>query len=117
MLTNFEIDELAKKMRIDECIEGCFYKDELIYEKIKPNKAWIVNLANSDDDDNDGTHWCVLYNQINDKTKKLDWIWFDSYGVIYPNEILQFTKQKHIPYNKKQLQISIVDLINESNKA
>ena len=89
MLTNFEIDELAKKMRID-CIEGCYFKDELKYEKIKDNKAWIVNLASSDDD-NDGTHWCILYNQINDKTKKREWIWFDSYAVIPPTDVMHLS--------------------------
>ena len=102
MLTNFEIDELAKKMRID-CIEGCYFKDELKYEKVKDNKAWIVNLASSDDN-NDRTHWCILYNQINDKTKKREWIWFDSYAVIPPTDVMQFTKLKFIPYNSKQLQ-------------
>ena len=104
MLTNFEIDTIAQKMRID-CIEGCYFKDELKYEKIKPNKAWIINLASSDDE-NDGTHWCVLYNQVNNDTNKKEWIWFDSYACSPPNEVLQFTKQKHIPYNKKQLQYS-----------
>ena len=107
MLTNFEIEELAHKMNID-CIQGCYYKDELIsgsniIPKPEPNKAYIINLASSHDN-NDGTHWTCLYSRKNRQTSTIDYIYFDSTGCIYPNEVLQFVGRSRIPYNKKQIQ-------------
>ena len=84
MLTNFELLDIASKMNID-CIDGCYYKDELVLHNFKPNKAYIINLANSDDD-NDGTHWACLYSRSN-KANTIEYIYFDSTGVIYPDEV------------------------------
>ena len=106
MLTNFELLDIANKMNID-CIDGCYYKDELILQKFKPNKAYVINLANSDDD-NDGTHWTCLYSKKN-KDDITEYIYFDSTGVIYPDEVKQFTNQPKIPYNKKNIQPSYND--------
>ena len=42
MLTNFELLDIANKMNID-CIDGCYYKDELILQKfnnIIPNREF-----------------------------------------------------------------------------
>ena len=100
MLTNFELLDIANKMNID-CIDGCYYKDELVLQKFKPNKAYVINLANSDDD-NDGTHWTCLYSKKN-KDNITEYIYFDSTGVIYPDEVKQFTNQPKIPYNKKNI--------------
>jgi hypothetical protein len=52
---------------------------------------------------NDGSHWCAL--QVN-KYPKGDPqpLWFDPYGVIYPDEILDFIKMPKIPYNTKDIQ-------------
>ena len=106
MLTNFELLDIAGRMNID-CIDGCYYKDELVLHRLTPNKGYVINLANSDDE-NDGTHWTCLYSRKNENNL-IEYIYFDSTGMAYPEEVKQFTNQPKIPYNKKNIQPSYND--------
>ena len=101
MLSDTEIFHIANKMGI-KCLEGCFYKDDLP-AKFETNKAYIVNLQDSVDEGN-GTHFTCLYSQKNLKEGNIDYIYMDATGIAPPEEVLRFTKQPRIPYNKKNYQ-------------
>ena len=58
MLSDIEIYELAKKMRIPNKIE-CIYKSNLYKTNFKPEKAYIINLAD-EEEPNFGTHYTLL---------------------------------------------------------
>ena len=45
MLSDKEIHDIADQMNIT-CLQGCFYKDKLKYERFQPNKGYIINLHN-----------------------------------------------------------------------
>jgi len=67
MLTDSQIEDLAKKMSIP--LAGVYFKDELP-KKLEPNKSYIINLQDSETDDgkqNEGTHWTFL--QVNETPK------------------------------------------------
>jgi hypothetical protein len=103
-LTNIEIESLAKKMNIP--LVGVYYKDELIFEKPKPNSCYIVNLESEYDDQgrrNSGSHWtCLLCKETKNGTNQF--LWFDSYGCPAPIEIQKFVGVQQIPYNTKDVQ-------------
>ena len=52
MLSNFDIDSIAKSLDIK--IDGIFMKNEMNFER--QNGNYIINL---DDSGNDGTHWSL----------------------------------------------------------
>ena len=59
-------------------------KDEL--KKIKSNDCnYIINLESSND--GNGTHWLSL------KIENRDCVYFDSYGMLPPEEIISFCKR------------------------
>lgn len=106
-LTDRDIIDLAKRMQIP--LAGVEFKDELS-SPLEFNKAYIINLENSEDEDghpNDGTHWTYL--QINkysdDKTEA---IFFDPYGQPPSENIKQVVKETTgkagLPYTKKDIQ-------------
>jgi hypothetical protein len=109
MLTNFQIINLAKKMNVP--LVGVYFKSELKNMTLKPNKSYIINLDDEFDEDgqrNEGTHYtCFQYNKYSGGDKV---IYFDSYGVCPPQEVLNFCKVKEIPYNTKDIQ----SLMNEA---
>jgi hypothetical protein len=101
MLSNFDIDELVKKMGISN-FKGCFYKDTL--KKIQPNSSYIINLNSELDEKgnrNGGSHWVALHT---DDMKRA--IYFDSYGEAEPNEIRNLLKsnQYKIGHSTKNIQ-------------
>lgn len=86
MLTDHQIIELSKKMKIP--LGGVFFKDQMP-DKLEVNKAYFVNLQDSENDDgedNEGTHWTFL--QVNRYPKgQTEPIYFDPYGQ-EPSEVL-----------------------------
>jgi len=104
MLTNFQITDLAKRMDIP--LEGVFFKCQLKDMKLKFNKSYIINLEDEYDEDgnrNDGSHYtCFQYNKYPNGDHKV--IYFDSYGVVAPEEVLKFCNVKEIPHNTKDIQ-------------
>lgn len=78
-LSNFELMDIIKEMKLDYHFGGIHSKDQLPKELIR-EKFYIVNLQDSDD--GGGTHWTVFY-----YNKPLTSIYFDSYGFIAPLDV------------------------------
>lgn len=108
-LSNFQIEELAKRMEIP--LIFCGFKSDLVGQKLQYNKSYIVNLEDEFDNEgkpNDGSHWtCFQVNKY--PNGKVEPFYFDSYGVGAPKEVEEFTGMK-MPYQSKDLQ-SIVQEI------
>lgn len=103
-LTNFQIEDLAKRMNIQ--LVFCGFKSDLKNQpKLQYNKSYIINLEDELDEEgepNDGTHWtCFQVNKY--KNGKVEPFYFDSYGVGPPKEVEDFTGMK-MPFQKKDLQ-------------
>jgi hypothetical protein len=78
-LSNFELMDIIKDMKLDYHFGGVYSKDLLPKELIR-EKFYIVNLQ--DHDAGSGTHWTVFY-----YNKPLTSIYFDSYGFIAPLDV------------------------------
>ena len=95
MISNYDLQDMALFYKIDLVV---VMKDELI--KIKPLSGnYIINLESSQD--GNGTHWMGL------KIENLDCVYFDSYGYLPPQEIIDFCKRihnSHLAYNTKEIQ-------------
>lgn len=106
MLTDIQIDDLAKRMSVP--LAGCFFKDELP-TKLEYNKVYIINLQDSETDDGDqnsGTHWTMGYIRETPKGQKQP-IYFDPYGCPPPENVKKiFEKQCNMkcPYTEKDIQ-------------
>ena len=106
MLTDIQIEDLAKRMKVP--LQGVYFKDE-IPKPYNYNKVYIVNLQDSENDDGDqnsGTHWTMLYIRETPKGQ-LQPIYFDPYGCP-PPEIIKKTVEKqtmmNCPYTTKDIQ-------------
>ena len=95
MISNYDLEDMAHFYKIDIVV---VMKDELI--KIKPISGnYIINLESSKD--GNGTHWMGL------KIENFDCVYFDSYGYLPPQEIINFCKRihnSHLAYNTKEIQ-------------
>ena len=109
-LTNIEIEELAKRLNVP--LERCCFKTELDEEPLVYNRSYIINMEDEFDSNgvrNKGSHYTAF--QVNKYVNgKIEAIYFDSFGVGCPNEVLKFCKLKTIPYNTKDIQ----SLMNEA---
>lgn len=110
MLNNHQLTDLAQRMRIP--LEGVFFKSQLKDMKLQFNKSYIINLEDeygSDGEENLGSHYTTFqYNKYPDGEHKV--VYFDSFGVDAPIEVLEFCKVKAIPHNTKDIQ----SLMNEA---
>ena len=93
-LSNFELIDIIKDMKLDYHFGGVFSKDLLPQELIR-EKFYIVNLQ--DHDEGSGTHWTVFY-----YNKPLTSIYFDSYGFIAPLDVENSIKP--YIYNNAEIQ-------------
>ena len=103
-LTNTQLNDLAKRMGFK--LEAVVFKSELKDMKLKHNVGYICNLENEFTDDgerNDGSHYTCFQSNKN-VNGKVENIYLDSFGVGPPEEVLDFLKVKHVPYNTKDLQ-------------
>lgn len=91
--SNINLYKLAKKLNLN--IKAIVYKNELKNYKLDDGN-YIIDLHDSTD--NSAGHWTCLY------IKNNKYIYFDSFGIIYPNEIKTFCKSHFIEYNKEDLQ-------------
>ena len=91
-LSNFDLEDAVKKLKIS-CFRGVFLLDTL---PKKPSKK-ECGIVNFDKSGGPGTHWVAWYK--NGKTK----IYFDSYGVQSPTEVIQYLKSP-IHYNTDKVQ-------------
>lgn len=92
IISNIDIEYLCKKFKIK--LNSCLSKDNLKYSNIE-NGGYIINLENSG---LGGSHWVGLYIYNNYAC------YYDSYGAVYPNEIMKFCSRKNIIYNTNQIQ-------------
>jgi len=104
MLNNTQLWDLAGRMNIPVTFVG--FKDQLKDEILQYNKSYIINLDDEFDENgkrNEGSHWtCFQLNKDGDDSK-VEGIYMDSYGTIYPEAVKQFIG-RDIPYTKKDIQ-------------
>lgn len=106
MLDDSQLKELCSKMGVP-LAKVCF-KDELP-RKLEYNKAYIINLDNSMDEqgnENEGTHWTCLQ-IMKYPTGKIEPIFFDPYGADPSVSIVKSVKDtcgKFLPHTKKDIQ-------------
>lgn len=108
MLSNVEIEDLAKRMNIP--LEFVGYKDHLKYElPIKLNKSYIINLED-ENDEGEGSHWTCF--QVNKYKGDYQVMYMDSIGQPPPEYLKKIIKQqfnKYMNYNTKNLQSIVAD--------
>jgi hypothetical protein len=107
MLSNFELEDLAKKMSVP--LERVCFKDELDEEHLKFNRSYIVNMEDSVDENgkqNEGTHWTCF--QVNKYPNGLiEPIYFDSYGVAPSVAVKKFVEKScntHLNFTTRDIQ-------------
>jgi hypothetical protein len=109
-LSNTEIEDLAKKMRVP--LAFCDFKDLLKYEKLKHNQLYIINMEDEFDENgkpNKGSHWtCFQSNKY--PTGKIENIYLDSMGIPAPLQVQHFLGEKEVPYSKKNIQSLLSDI-------
>ena len=94
MLSNIDLEDMARKDDLD--IIGVYSKDRIPSERRVG--SYIINMQ--DYDDGQGSHWIAFKIFSNGKV-----CYFDSFGVIYPEDIGEFLKIfKPIAYNNRQIQ-------------
>jgi hypothetical protein len=93
-LSNFQLLDAVKQLKIKN-FRGVFLRNELPKQPRK-NECGILNLDSSDSLKN-GTHWVAWYK------KNLDKIYFDSYGIQPPLEIIEYLGE-NIYYPTEQIQ-------------
>ena len=76
---------------------GCYMKDELRTIELK-NGWYVVNMQSSTQ--GSGTHWCAF--KYSNSLQGMC-IWFDSFGIIPPVDVLVIT-QNNLIYNNQQIQ-------------
>ena len=91
-LSNFEVIDIAKKLKIKN-FRGVFLRDQLP-KKPRRNECGVMNLDSSN---GDGTHYIAWYKQNNNK------YYFDGYGIQPAIEMINYL-QKPIYYNTERIQ-------------
>jgi len=109
MLSNFDIERIARKMKLP--IKGVYSKDELQNVK-REIGSYYVNMENANE--GGGSHWVLakIYDDDsrNDEddakeTHKVGALYFDPFGLDMPREVERFLSPfKPIPYNNRQIQ-------------
>ena len=109
MLTNKQIEEIAKRMDIPLVFVD--FKDRLETHKLKLNKGYIINLEDEFNPKTGvqdvGSHWCAF--QCNDK----GCYYFDSYGMVCPEVVKRFIHRFNpefkLIYNEVDIQSMVAD--------
>jgi len=106
MLTDIQIEDLATRMNIPLVYIG--FKNNLPF-KIRPNKAYIINLENAlskDGVENKGSHW-TCFQVAKYPNGVCECFYFDSYGVGPPQIISKRIEKEFkigIYHNTKDIQ-------------
>ena len=90
--SDIDLIELSKMLKIK--LNGIYCKDELHTLTYK-NGGYILNLDNSD---GIGTHWTAFYIDF------YQCYYFDSFGIVFPEELINWSKDKIIYYNVNHIQ-------------
>lgn len=111
MLTNIQIEDLAKRMDIPLAFVG--FKDTLP-TKLYYNKSYVINLDDEFDEDgneNEGSHWtCFQVNKY--PNGKAMGIYFDSYNAPPPEIVAKRVKDNFdikLPHTTKNIQSLLGD--------
>jgi hypothetical protein len=109
MITNFDIEELSKRLELP--LLGIVNKDKLDTIE-KQLGSYYINMQNYDE--GEGTHWVYarLYcdsdrdsDNDDDEYGIVKCLYFDPFGLDMPKEVEEYFKQfKPIAYSKKQIQ-------------
>lgn len=91
-LSNFELDNAAKKLHIT-CYRGSFVRDKLP-KTTKPIECGIINSVDSTGNCGHWTCWMKLNNEK---------YYFDSYGLRPPDELVEYLTRP-IYYNTERIQ-------------
>ena len=93
MLSNFQIEKIAKDLKLKLPLENILMKNELTKPKVNYN--YIINLQSSYQ--GSGSHWTGLIVEQHES------FYFDSFGVEPSYEVIQFCKKMkpkhHLFYN------------------
>jgi len=93
MTSSIDLEHLAIRNKIH--LNGIYPKD-LFPKKVKAG-GYIINLENHDE--GDGTHWTALWIEENKHA-----IYFDSFGIIFPEFVHTLNIKKPILYNTQDIQ-------------
>ena len=100
-LSNFDLINIAKRYNLH--LIGVYSKDELPLLSNRKSGAYIINLQDDKDSQNNdlgGTHWtCFIVDE-----KAGNAVYFDSFGIIYPRQVREFCKKLNLQYNTTQIQ-------------
>lgn len=109
MITNFDIEELSKRLELP--LLGIVNKDRLDTIE-KQLGSYYINMQNYDE--GEGTHWVYarLYcdsdrdsDNDDDEYGVVKCLYFDPFGLDMPKEVEEYFKEfKPIAYSKKQIQ-------------
>ena len=99
-LSNFDLDEAAKKLKIKH-FRGTFVRDKL---PSKP-KARECGILNTGDSSTGGHHWMCWF-----KTGKTK-LSFDSYGLAPPIKLVAYLKNP-VYYNSERVQYAGIDKVD-----
>jgi hypothetical protein len=78
-LSNFDIIDIIKDLKLDYCFGGIFSKDQLPKDLMR-TKFYIVNMESSNV--GNGSHWVAFY-----YNNPLTSIYFDSFGFVAPLQV------------------------------
>ena len=104
-LSNFDIIDIIKDLKLDHCFGGVYGKDQLPKDLMR-TKFYIVNMESSNV--GNGSHWVVFY-----YIKPLTSIYFDSFGFVAPIQVENrikpyiFNDSEVQDYNSISLVISV----------
>jgi len=108
MLTNVDIEGLAKRMNIPLAFVG--FKDDLP-RTIKPNQYYIINLEDAEMESgkqNSGSHWTGFQVRAHGNGSKPEAMYFDSYGAPPPQDVKKSVEYSYpgtkVNYTKKDIQ-------------
>ena len=91
-ISNSQIDDILKR-KLGRQYIGCFARNDL--PKTLINGSYVINL---DDKFSSGTHWTCM--KVTDK----EILYFDSFGFICPNEIIERKNDRDIFYSTHEIQ-------------
>ena len=110
MLSDIQVRSLAQRMDIP--LAFCSFKSNLARETLEFGKGYVVNMQSTTDPEtgkeNEGSHYvCFQCNRYPSGEKQC--IYFDSFGMPPPQEIIDFCAPVKVHWNTKDIQSLMAD--------
>ena len=110
MLSDIQVRSLAQRMDIP--LAFCSFKSNLARETLEFGKGYVVNMQSTSDPEtgkeNEGSHYvCFQCNRYPSGEKQC--IYFDSFGMPPPQEIIDFCAPVKVHWNTKDIQSLMAD--------